>query len=949
MKFKILLFTILAANLLIAQSNEEFRSTWVITWEHISSGATPEQNKANIRSILDKHKAANMNAVLWQARQSGTVYYDSDIEPWGTYAGSSYPGYDPLAYAIEEAHKRGMEVHAWFNAFHVASSAPGTIVATHPEWICTNQDGQAMTSYRCASPGMEAVREYTVNLAMELVNKYDVDGLHLDFIRWNEYDEDDMKANVPEEEQINLLDGEIINRKIKNAESPNGFKRYIYDTEHPASGGIPAGFTSWDDWRRWGVTQFVHTLHDSIQASKPWVRLSAAALGKHRAGGVNGWNGYYVVFQDAAKWFREGYLDQLTPMHYHWLTGSGFVDNLLSDWAPYIQDGINAGRLYTVGPGSYILHENNAWGNHPEIINTVRTVDWTDGFQFFSYGSWETNDYWQEAGQTFFGNKTKIRPMVNMPVAGAPTISINKIDSLNYDLTVDVPDTLSENNWIVIYRSDDDTPDTETDKIIYTGFSDSTIVYHEDFHDAVNFEGQYTYFATYLNRYWNESEISNSVISDVISFMEPLPVAPEFAGAFVTGDSSITVVCKNTEFAQGYAAVLSTDGVNFDDTLSSESNTISFDGLTPGQYYFIKIMAYNQRGYSPAQEQLYGVAPSTAERKILLVNGFDRSTNTRKDYVKEYAEPITASGHGFSYALNENVSDGSVDLNNYDIVLWMLGDESTADDTFDPTEQDKVEIFLENGGCLFVSGSEIGWDLEGKSNHPTPADMAFYHNYLKAKYVADAPGNQSATYYTFDGTAGTIFEGLSALKFDNGGHGSFDVDWPDVISPQDGAESIMTFTGAPAAQNIGGVAYKGVFGTSTTEGKLVHLTVPFETLYIKGERIALLDKVISFFNDGIVGVNEFASVTPSVYSLSQNYPNPFNPATKITFSLPEAGVVKLSVFNILGEKVADLVNNEYAPGTYTIDFNASNLSSGVYLYRLETNSNVISKKMMLLK
>ncbi|GJQ61468.1 MAG: hypothetical protein SCALA702_05210 [Melioribacteraceae bacterium] len=949
MLFRVLLSILTISIILSAQENQEFRATWVVTWDHINSGLSSTQNKANVRAILDKHKQANMNAVLWHARQSGTVYYDSDIEPWGTYAGGAYPGYDPLAYAIEEAHKRGMELHAWFNVFHVASSASGTIVAEHPEWICTNEDGVAMTQYRCASPGLQEVRDYTVSVAMELVNKYDIDGIHLDFIRWNEYDEDDMSPRVPEEEQISIMDGEIINKKIKNSESPNGFKRYIYDAQHPASGGVPAGFNTWDDWRRWSVSEFVQTLHDSIQASKPWVRLSAAALGKYRSGGVNGWNGYYVVFQDAAKWFREGNLDQLTPMHYHWLTGSGFTNNLLSDWAPYIQDGIDAGYMYTVGPGSYILNDNNAWDNHPEIVNSVRTVDWTDGFQFYSYSSWNTNNYWQEAGQTFLSGKTKIRPIYDVPVIGSPEIDMVKIDSLNYEFTVTLPDSIDQNYWVAIYRSEDDNPDPQSDKIAHLAFDDSTAFFAEDFNDAVNFEGQYTYYATFFNRFWNESGVSNTVQTDQVSFMEPLPAAPDFAGAINVSDTSIVVKCAETQYAQGYAAVLSTDGVNFADTVMSETTAIEINGLQAGEYYYFKIMAYNLRGFSDAPEQLFAAAPMSSESKILVVNGFDRGTNTRNDYIREYTNPITEAGHGFSYALNESVISGDVNLTDFDIVVWILGDESTADHTFDPTEQDKVELFLENGGALFVSGAEIGWDLEGKTGHPTSADIAFYHNYLKAQYVADAPGNQSATYYTFDGIGETLFDGISEYKFDNGAHGTYDVDWPDVITPLGGAENCVSFTGAPANQNIGGVVYKGNFGTSSTPGKMVYLTVPFETIYTDSERITLMEKILDYFTEDIVSVDNGDNSIPNDYSLSQNYPNPFNPATKIKFSIPEAGIVKLSIYNILGEKVIDLVNREYAPGNYTVNFNANGLSSGVYIYRLEAKNKVISNKMILLK
>lgn len=948
MRQKLLLFIFLLSSIISAQSNEEFRATWVVTWDHLA-GNNAAQRQATARKILDDHKDANMNAVFWQARQSGTAYYDSDIEPWGYYVNYTDPGYDPLGYAVEEAHKRGMEIHAWFNVFHVSTSHAGTIPVNHPEWICTNQDGDYMTSYKCASPGLESVREYTVNLAMEIVRKYDIDGFHLDFVRWNEYDEDDMKKGADEVDQLSLLDGQFINEKIKSGEPTEGTKRYFFDAEHPASGGVPDGFSTWEEWRRWGVTEFVKTLHDSIQAVKPWVKLSAAALGKYKDGGVNGWNGYYVVFQDAALWFNEGYLDQLTPMHYHWTSGSGFVNNLNNDWKPNIQEGIAAKRLYTVGPGSYILDENNVWNNHPDIVNSVRNVDWTDGFQFFSYSSWENYDYWTTAGATFFNNKTKIRNMVEMPVSGTPELAINKIDSLNYDLSVTLPDSVSQNYWVVIYRSEDDVLNTDNDQIIYTGFTNSTAEYREDFHDAVNFEGKYTYFATYFNRYWNESGVSNSVMSDDVSFMEPTPEAPDFAGAFSNGTSSITVKCYEAEYAQGYAVAYSTDGTAYNDTAFSETTEITITDLDADQHYFLKIMAYNDRGFSASVDQLFAAGTGSDPYSVLVVNGFDRSTNTRLDYIKEYALPISDAGYGFSYVLNEMVYNGDVNLTDYDIVVWILGDESTADDTFNPSEQAAVKTFLNGGGSLFVSGAEIGWDLEGKADHPTANDIAFYNDYLKAHYVADAPGNASGAYYTLEGTSTGFYNNMSGVAFDDGSHGTYDVDWPDAISPSEGAYATMLFSGAPSGQDIAGISYYGPFPEGTETGALLYFTVPFETIYNLSDRIAIMKTSLDYLSHKLVGVEEENSGIPSDYGLSQNYPNPFNPVTKISFELPESGMVKLVVYNMLGEQIATLINGNLNAGIHFADFNASQFTSGVYVYRLEAGGKVFSKKMMLLK
>ncbi len=947
MRHYLLIISLLISLNLFAQNNEEFRSTWVITWEHINRFASVEQNKANVRAILDDHVKANMNAVLWQARQSGTAYYNSSFEPWGYYAGSAYPGYDPLEYAVQEAHKRGLELHAWFNAFHVASTQSGTIASEHPEWINTNVDGEYMTSYRCASPGIEAVRNYTVDVAMEIVRNYDIDGLHLDFIRWNEYDEDDMKANKSIIEQISILDGEIIQEKINAGKNIEGVKRYIYDSEHPASGGIPAGFSSWDDWRRASVTEFVGTLHDSIQSVKPWVRLTPAALGKYKVGGVNGWNGYYVVFQDAALWFNLGIIDQLTPMHYHWTSGSTFLNELTTDWQPNIQQGIADGRLYSVGPGSYILDENNVWYRHPEIVNSCRTLDWVDGFQFFSYGTWDSYNYWTQAGDDFFSSKTKVRSIVDMGAPDALSLSIQKIDSLNYDLTLSPSPFLDEMQWFIVYRSEDEIYDRNNDKIIKIILSDTETVIREDFSDATYFEGKYKYFVTAANRFWNESDISNIVESDSVSFSAPLPATPNFVSVFNVDATTLSIRCETTEFAENYVAYISIDGVTFADSVVSVSNQIFVPDLLENQVYYFKVKAKNIRGSSPFDNKIFAGVPSANPHKVLVVNGFDRSTNTRFDYIKEYADPINDNGYPFSYTLNDAVINEEVSLGDFETVIWILGDESTADETFNSIEKTKVIEFLQNGGNLFVSGAEIGWDL-GRTGFSTLADVSFYNNFLKAEYIADAPGGQSGTYYSIQPNFGGIFSGISPFSFDNGTHGTFDVDWPDAINGLNGGVNQFTYTSAPASSNTAAVSFKGMFPSGTQDGSVIYFAFPFETVYPANVRFDLMTKILNYFYSPTSVYNDELNI-PDEYNLFQNYPNPFNPTTTIQFSIPKSEFVTLKVFDLLGKEISVLINGDMPAGKYNVLFDASKYSSGVYFYTIKAGEFNSTKKLLFQK
>jgi hypothetical protein len=308
MKRLVIVLVLFIFQSLRAQENEEFRATWVITWEHIMPDSNTEANKALVRKIMDDHKRANMNAVVWQARQSGTAYYNSSYEPWGFYAGYKHPGYDPLAYAIEQAHARGLELHAWMNVFESRDTSAGSPASTHPEWVCRDQDGRPMTDKPSLSPGLAQVREYLVKVAMGIVRNYDIDGLHLDYVRWNEFSSSAQFAKVSEGQRF--PEGAIGDDQVQDL-LRNAAGRYLYDVEHPYSAVVQSGFCQ------------AHRGNSLSLDQRPGI-LQCAAGGCPQC------------------------------------------------WGQYIQPGIQAGRLYTVGPPSYILADNKIWNRHLEIAQAVK-------------------------------------------------------------------------------------------------------------------------------------------------------------------------------------------------------------------------------------------------------------------------------------------------------------------------------------------------------------------------------------------------------------------------------------------------------------------------------------------------------------------------------------------------------------------------------------------------
>ncbi len=534
----VLLLFCLMAGMLFATENREFRATWSRTWDQYSSSLGAEALKARTDAILDKHVEAGMNAVLWHVRQGGTVYYPSAIEPWGPYLGYSDPGYDPLEYAIKEAHKRGLEVHVWFNTFHCSSTHTGAPAEEHPEWVCRDGDGNPMGSSKSLSPGLKDVRDYTINLVVEIVSNYDIDGIHFDYVRWNEYDNTEAGIMFAKQaEELELGDGEYtpemqsyfedrdrkehensLNKSTVNTAS----NKYLFDIEHPESGGIPDStdlypnatpgvkFASWGDWRRGATSVFVKAAHDTVQQIKPWVKVSPAALGRYKEAS---WNGYYSVFQDAAKWFNEGWIDLLTPMCYHWYSGSTMKSHLISDWQSNLSGGRSVGRPFSVGPGSYLM-ENN-WSAHKSIVDACRTLDWVKGFQFYSYGEWKYSIFPTESSHSVFAylSKHPEYAFLNATVPPTPSVAIvpqSGNDSL-YTLNITPDPSISDDQWFVIYRSNDSNIDVNSDEIIQIVFADSAFSLQEYFNGLQKNAGRYYYGVTQCSRYWVESPVSNIV------------------------------------------------------------------------------------------------------------------------------------------------------------------------------------------------------------------------------------------------------------------------------------------------------------------------------------------------------------------------------------------------------------------------------------------------------
>ena len=410
---------------------------------------------------------------------------------------------------------------------------------------------------------------------------------------------------------------------------------------------------------------------------------------------------------------------------------------------------------------------------------------------------------------------------------------------------------------------------------------------------------------------------------------------------------------------KGYRLYFSIDGINYNLrdneivlTNLLNSNTYFYNQTTP---LYLKLFAVDSAAITnvSTQSDIYGLRMLNDNKKILIVDGFDRYgglgswANPYHDFVVSHAKAFNLS---FETCANEQIINGTINLNDYELVIWILGDESTADETFSSVERTKVAPYLESGGKLFISGSEIAYDLGSSS--ATSQETQFLKDHLKAKYVSD-----DSNIYGVYGTDSTQFAGLGFGYGVQSNGSPYAEDWPDVIDTTGGSVPILKYNSVSTA----GIEYTGSFNDSPNIGQLIYLAFPFETINLADARAQVMTAALKYF--GLIQTSEVVDndYVPNTFSLSQNYPNPFNPSTTIRYAIPllsgneslsaSGGVVPitLKVYDILGNEVATLVSEQKEPGNYEVNFVASSIATGVYIYRLIAGNFIAAKKMILLK
>jgi uncharacterized lipoprotein YddW (UPF0748 family) len=477
------------------EPKREFRGVWIASVENIdwpsSPGLTVEQQKNELTATLDAHKKAGINAVMLQIRPAADAFYLKSREPWskwltGKQGKAPFPAYDPLEFAIDEAHKRGMELHAWFNPYRATNDNKYALISadhitrTKPEWFFI------YGGIKLFNPGIPDVRDYIVKVFLDVVDNYDIDGVHMDdyFYPYK-------------------IDGQHIN-------DARTFKTF---------GG---SFTDINDWRRNNVDLLVKMLNDSIHKHKPQMKFGISPFGvwankfqTAEGSDTHGLPSYYELFADSRKWIKEGWVDYINPQIYFPIGDKNVSFDKLLDW--WCDNTYNR-HLY-VGMAAYRINEKRPNSKFkdpaamPKEIQYLRDDERVEGSIYFSSKSLLNNPlgFTDSLKETYYRYPAlpPVMPWLDSIPPNAPINVMASSENFCINLRWDTPPPARDGEPVygyVIYRFDAGEKVTLLDPKNILHIQYNTEAFYKD---LTTEKGKtYLYVITALDRIKNESEPS---------------------------------------------------------------------------------------------------------------------------------------------------------------------------------------------------------------------------------------------------------------------------------------------------------------------------------------------------------------------------------------------------------------------------------------------------------
>jgi uncharacterized lipoprotein YddW (UPF0748 family) len=517
MKPLLLLVTCIVSFLFVSSQTppkRELRGAWIASYVNLdwptNASQTPDQERAAFINILNTLKQTGVNAVFVQLRSVCDAMYPSTIEPWSAYLTGSQgvppsPLYDPLQFMIDECRTRGMEFHAWFNPFRAANNVNDTI-NFDPEHVARKRKEWLLSqgTYRILDPGLPVVRDYVISVVMDVLRRYDVDGIHFDDYFY------------PYPSQGGTPAPTRFNDDLTYAADPRIFPN------------TPEGR---NNWRRDNINIFVQRTYDSIKNAKPWVKFGISPFGIWRNNGsdpvngsaTNGLQSYSDVYADTRYWLQNGLLDYAAPQVY-WSIGFNVANyGVLAPW----WNNNAFGRHIYIGHAAYKINvdADANWTNPSQINNQIRLNRQQQnvfGSIFFRTGNILNNPlFFRDSLTQYVYTKPALLPTMNWRDNTAPQPASNLTANvtgnsvqLNWTKTPATSNELDKARQYVVYRFNSATIDlNDVSAIQFITPNDLNANYT----DNNLFPGTYYYVVTALDRFHNESTPAATAVATVIA------------------------------------------------------------------------------------------------------------------------------------------------------------------------------------------------------------------------------------------------------------------------------------------------------------------------------------------------------------------------------------------------------------------------------------------------
>jgi uncharacterized lipoprotein YddW (UPF0748 family) len=568
----------------------EFRGAWIATYTNIdwpTKTQTPQQQRDAFMVIANHHQQTGMNALFIQVRSQCDAMYESAIEPWsadltGTQGVAPNPFWDPMKFMLDECHKRGMEFHAWINPYRAVGNTANLpnfsashVAKQHPDWLLT------VGTLQILNPGLVAVRDYTTSVIVDIVKRYDVDGIHFD--------------------DYFYPSGTINDDSAFNAD--------------------PRGFTVRADWRRDNINLLVKRVYDSVKSIKPWVKFGISPSGIYRnstdpniGSATSGLEHYTTYYADTKKWLQQGWVDYMCPQLY-WYIGQSNADyKILVPW----WNNIANGRHIYIGMAGYKVADpaqGAAWAlpsQIPDQVRMNRSYPNVFGQAIYNTTSLRSNKlgFRDSLRLNFYPTPALLptmpwrdsitpQPPVNLTVRKFGTDSA----VLNWTKPPATTNELDKVKRFVIYRSQNPVIDlTNANNILAITPNDTTAYRDTTIGSNVN----YYYTVTSLDRFQNESIAANT--------FELLPLTLLDFTATKTSEANVNVQwstagedrvehyeIERSQYAANFLMIGKMVARNSNRTEHYAFTDITY-GITGTLYYRLKMVDKNgQFKYSPVR------------------------------------------------------------------------------------------------------------------------------------------------------------------------------------------------------------------------------------------------------------------------------------------------------------------------------------------------------------